>query len=344
MAAGAASPSGLAPVARYAAGAVLGALAAVFLHPVIGLPVAGAALAGLAFRAPAVASAGVAVIAGSAVGLLAGAGDAITIVLPMVGVALPLRAPYVFAGLTAASLVLVGPVAAQSMRRRGSVGTAVGVTVGLSAAQLAALALIASGAGRPLGEFVGYVVDGLVGVLSQGGAADASVSLIAESREAIVALWPSLMVVTNGLVALGVVIAVGMVAKRIGVSLGPVPQLAQFDLSPWVVLAPILALALLAAERLAIDGAPVLGVIGLNVLSVARWVFFLQGMAVFAALFGRLKTGRPARIFGYVLLGIAESQLWLGSVLGLADIWLNLRRLPRDGARPEPIEAPSGTD
>jgi hypothetical protein len=244
---------------------------------------------------------------------MAGAGDAITIVLPMVGVALPLRAPYVFAGLMAASLVVVGPVAAQSMRRRGSVSTAVAVTAGLSAVQFAALALIASGAGKPLGGFVGYVVDGLVGVLSQGGAADASVSLIAESREAIVSLWP-------------------------------VPQLARFDLDARAVLAPILALALLAAERLAIDGAPVLGVIGLNVLSVARWVFFLQGMAVFAALFGRLKTGRPARIFVYVLLGIAESQLWLGSVLGLADIWLNLRRLPRDGARPEPIEAPSGTD
>lgn len=308
MAAGAASPSGLAPAARYVAGAVLGALAAVFLHPVIGLPVAGAALAGLAFRAPAAVSAVVAVVAGSAVGLMAGAGDAITIVLPMVGVALPLRAPYVFAGLMAASLVLVGPVAAQSMRRRGSVSTAVAVTVGLSAVQLAALALIA------------------------------------ESREAIVSLWPSLMVVTNGLVAVGVVVAIGMMAKRMGVSLGPVQQLAGFDLDPRAVLAPILALALLAAERLAIDGAPALGVIGLNVLSVARWVFFLQGMAVFAALFGRLKTGRPARIFGYVLLGIAESQLWLGSVLGLADIWLNLRRLPRDGARPEPIEAPSGTD
>jgi hypothetical protein len=73
-------------------------------------------------------------------------------------------------------------------------------------------------------------------------------------------------------------------------------------------------------------------------------VFFLQGVAVFAALYERAKIGRPARSLGYVVLGVTEMLLPLVSLTGFADVWLNLRRLPREKHPDEAVEAPSDTD
>jgi hypothetical protein len=50
------------------------------------------------------------------------------------------------------------------------------------------------------------------------------------------------------------------------------------------------------------------------------------------------------RVLGFVLLAVTEALVPLVSIIGLADVWLNLRRLPRDGSPTGPVEALSGTD
>jgi len=82
----------------------------------------------------------------------------------------------------------------------------------------------------------------------------------------------------------------------------------------------------------------------MNLLVVARMVFLLQGIAVFAGLYRRANVSRPVRVLGFALLGATEMMIPAVSLTGLADIWLNLRRLPRDGVTPESPSGPPGIE
>jgi hypothetical protein len=71
----------------------------------------------------------------------------------------------------------------------------------------------------------------------------------------------------------------------------------------------------------------------------------LQGIAVFAGVYQRVGLGRFSRSLGYMLLGVAEVLLPLVSLTGLADVWVNFRRLPREKvADGGPVEADTGRD
>jgi uncharacterized protein YybS (DUF2232 family) len=66
---------------------------------------------------------------------------------------------------------------------------------------------------------------------------------------------------------------------------------------------------------------------------IVRPALALQGLAVFAALYRRISVGRVMRIIGFVLLGLTEVLVPSVSVLGLVDLFLNLRKFPRAGAK-----------
>jgi hypothetical protein len=136
---------------------------------------------------------------------------------------------------------------------------------------------------------------------------------------------------------------VGRVGMRRGVAVRPLPRLGAIDLDPRLAIVPIAAIALIAAGRLPVSVAAALDVAGTNLLIVARWMFFVQGLAVFAGLYERARFGRVTRALGYGMLGITEALLPLVSLTGLVDVWLNVRRLPRDGAGSEAVEAPPDT-
>jgi hypothetical protein len=62
-----------------------------------------------------------------------------------------------------------------------------------------------------------------------------------------------------------------------------------------------------------------------------RPLLFLQGVAVFASLYRRMGAGKIAKTVGLVLLTLTELLIPFPSVsvVGLADLFANLRRLPR---------------
>jgi hypothetical protein len=309
--------------------ALLGALSAVLVDPVIGLPVAGAALAGLTFGGRTPVSVVVALTGGAiAGGVLYGA------VVPLAGSTVPASEPYVFTALLVASLLAVGPVAAAVMRRRSALETMAGLTVVLSALSIAELAFYAMEAQQSLDAYMQAAVQGLMG----------SAGISDEVLKTIVSMWPGAIVTVNALTAVLVVLAVGFVGARLGVALRRMPPLAVLDLDARMAILPIVAIALLAAGRLPVSFAPTLDIVGKNLLMVARMVFFLQGVAVFAGLYERAKFSRPARIAGFVLLGVTEAFAPAVSLTGLADIWLNLRRLPRDGSAPASAGGAPGQD
>lgn len=298
---------------------LLGAVLGVLLDPVIGFPIAAAGLAGLVFgeRTP------VSLIAGLVAGVSAGA-LLYGVIVPLLGATVVSGEPYVYTALLVVSLLLVGPVTAWLMRRRSALETMIVVTAGLTALNVAELAMYAAQAGTSVS---GYMESMVTDLFAQAGAAD-------EMLQTFIDVWPGLLVAANAITALLVVVAVGITGIRFGAALKRVPPLAMLDLDVRVVILPIVAVALLAAGRIPMSIAPTLEIVGKNLLMIARMVYFLQGVAVFAGLYERAKFSRPVRMAGFVLLGVTEALAPVVSLTGLADMWLNLRRLPRDGNPP----------
>lgn len=296
-----------------------GAMLSVVLHPMIGLPIAAGALAALTFTQR-TRIAVVATFLGGALTTGLARSSIYVVVVPLIGVPVTARAPFVYAALAVGSLILVGPVTASLLRRRPMLETIFIVTVCLSVAQVAALASFAAGARMGIARYVSVAVNALV---AQTGVGDQIV-------ESLVAMWPGALFAMSGFTAMLVVAVAGMMGVRSGVKLRRVTPLGQLDLDPRAALLPIAAIALIAAGRLPVRIAPHLDVAGSNLLVIARWVFFMQGVAVFAGLYERAKLARPLRLFGYTLLGITEAFVPAVSLAGLADVWLNVRRLPRN--------------
>ncbi|MBN1193190.1 MAG: DUF2232 domain-containing protein [Coriobacteriia bacterium] len=327
------TPLGVRAMVPLVLAVLFGALSTVLFHTLIGLPIAGAALAALVYGDRAQVSVAMAVIGGALTGVLASA-TVYVVVLPLTGVATTARAPYVFMALAVASLVAVGPVTAVMMRRRSALEVAFVLTAALTGLQLAALASLAAGAGVGLGEYIAGAAGSLA---EQSGMGE-------EFGATLASMWPGAAVAMNGLTSMLVVAGVGVAGARFGISLRKMPALPFLDLDPRMVVLPIAAIALIAAGRLPVEAAPSLEIVGKNLLVVARWVFFLQGIAVFAGLYERAKLARPVRAIGFVILGVTEAFVPAVSITGLADIWLNLRRLQRDAAAPGPPGAESGRE
>lgn len=304
--------------------AFLGALGVVFIDPLIGLPVAGAALAGLAYSGRTLLSASLGLLAGLlASSMLYG------LALPLLGSPVTVRESVGQTALTIASLLVVGPVAAVLMKRVSAFTTAVVLTGALTADAVAKLAIPASIAGQSV---TGYM-ESTLGVLAS------EMGTTEEMVRTIISTWPGMYIAIGGLTALFVMVGVGAMGARFGVKTRGVPPLMVLDLDIRTVVLPISAIALLAAGKLPVQSASTLEIVGTNLLLVARLVFFLQGIAVFAGLYERAKFARPVRMLGFVVLGVTEMFVPAVSLTGLADMWLNLRRLPRDGVeakRPGP--------
>ncbi|MFP7755853.1 DUF2232 domain-containing protein [Thermodesulfobacteriota bacterium B35] len=96
---------------------------------------------------------------------------------------------------------------------------------------------------------------------------------------------------------------------------------SRWQLPEQLVWLPIIALAL------TIIGQGRIRDIGLCLLLVAGLVYFFQGLAVFIHLLERWNVPRYLRVFLYLLLVIQSYGLIMLAVLGIADVWINFRRI-----------------
>lgn len=166
--------------------------------------------------------------------------------------------------------------------------------------------------------------------LSASGAAKESIDQLGRL---FVNLWPSAYVQLAIVTVVLTMAAVGWAASRSGRP-GLVPPFFMVDLNVNVIWLPVAGLLLLAAGVIhSPEG--VIFAVGMNVLLVARAVLLVQGLAVSGWLMKRTNMPSLARGIGYVVLGMADTFLPLVSLLGLIDVWANIRKLPRDGQTPE---------
>ncbi len=280
--------------------------------PEVGLPLTAAAAAGLAYRGR---------LSASIVAALLGVA-AVWLIVPIA---------VVFAAPTAAVVLL----AVRFMPSRPVQATALVLTVVIAGSAMAAAAVSARLAGQTLAESFRTqstaMTESLVRALGSAGSAWAD--QLEAVRSTLVMLWPALYVQNAIIAAVLVIAAISWAATRSGMRL-TVPAMKDLDLSVhvlWLLVAGLVALAGAAVADLG-DYEQTVRAVGLNVLFIARTLFFLQGVAVFSALFDVPKTGHGKMIALYIMLYLVDQVLLIVSLAGLLDFWANFRRLPRDGS------------
>jgi len=145
-------------------------------------------------------------------------------------------------------------------------------------------------------------------------------------------LWPAVYFMINGLTGLLSIKAVAWAGNRAGAGTSTLPPIAELDLNAnwaWPVIG---GLAAMAAGMFIHKPDGWVYVTGYNLVLASRCVLFFQGVGDFSALYQKAGVGRVTRGLGYVFLAFSEIVVPVVSLLGLVDLFANLRKLPRDGA------------
>jgi uncharacterized protein YybS (DUF2232 family) len=166
---------------------------------------------------------------------------------------------------------------------------------------------------------------------------------VVEAYQQIVPILPSAYFLAGVLLAFVVIAAVTWSAHRLDEPVY-VPTFDRVDLPPLVILGAVIGLIALGIARVA-SASPIWTVIGSNLLFCTSYLLLIQGLAVYSALLKRAHVGAPGRVAAYVVLLVLDLLLKIVTLTGLADMWLNFRRLPREGRPDLPLKpAPSHGD
>jgi hypothetical protein len=280
---------------------------------VVGLPVAAAGVAGLAYRGK---------IALAAVAAALGVGA----VAALQRIDVVFVAPAVIAILL--SVVMLP-------KRNAQVVGALLVGV-LTLASVGFEELLARGQGTTLTAATALQMQAAVGELVKALGSSASAELVSRLKEVAVTMsgaWPATYFESAVVVGVLVIVAIAWAARRAGREVN-VPALSQLDLSPHVLWAFVVGLLLLAASYGAFPASKTFAVVGLNLVLCARTLFVLQGLSVSAGLLDRTGVGLGGRILALAALAALDALTLVVSFIGLLDFWVNFRRLPRDGMTP----------
>jgi hypothetical protein len=291
---------------------VLGALMSPQLA-VVGLPVAAAGVAGLAYRGK---------VAFAAVAAALGIG----------AVAALQRIDVVF---VAPAVVAIMFAVVMLPKRSAQVVGAVLVGV-LTLASVAFEEVLARGQGTTLAAATALQMQAVVGELVKALGSSASAELVSRLKEVAVTMssaWPATYFESAVVVGVLVIVAIAWAARRAGREVN-VPSLSRLDLTPHVLWVFVVGLLFLAASYGPFPASKTLGVVGLNLVLCARTLFILQGLSVSAGLLDRTGVGLGGRILALAALAALDALTLVVSFIGLLDFWINFRRLPRDGVTP----------
>ena len=258
-------------------------------------------------------------------------GPIVTCVVASVASSLLMGNPAIAEAVTAC--VLAATVAAVMALGRMTPGMGCALVGGGTALVLGADALMASLTGSSITESVSSIVDLTVSSLD---VTSPDMQLVVNQvRETMAMFWP----LAYALVSLGVCLlaqfGARMVIRTRGLRELFGKPFSEFDLPIWpvaVLVAAILGAAL--GQGLGEERGSLVTMVSLNVLMVLRFAFAAQGFAVITWFVHEKHV--PAGIGAFLYIGsfFLEMRFIVVSIVGLADFWLNFRRLGRGGAAP----------
>jgi uncharacterized protein YybS (DUF2232 family) len=143
---------------------------------------------------------------------------------------------------------------------------------------------------------------------------------ISKLRELLPRLMPGLLLVTMlNTVFLNMVAGKWLLGRK-APALSPWPPLAE-----WRLPEPLVLLVILAGFCLLLPVA-LLKTVGLNLMLVCGTVYFFQGIAIMASFLARWAVPPPFRVLIYVLVLIQAYGVVMLAVIGLIDVWADLRK------------------
>jgi len=281
------------------------------VFPFLGLPLAAFALGWLTYRFGALPAS---LLAGVVGGCAAVFGPTVLGTAPLDGV---------FIGV---ALLAIGPAAALALRRFPAVNVAAAASIVVAAAFL--LAPIGA---QTLADSLGIWKDALAAVAASGRVTDpvALKATTAAWLSQMALTWPATTFYTMGIGTAVAISFLGRAARSLGMEVHRYGPLADLDVSFHVIWPTIVGLGFTAAGSFWSQAPALVSGIGANTLLFARPFLFLQGAAVFAALYRKMGAGRVTRVIGLTLLTVTEAFVPSVSILGAVDLFANLRKLPR---------------
>jgi hypothetical protein len=244
-----------------------------------------------------------------------------------------------WAAVVAAMLLASGPGLAWALTRWKAQSAVVVLTVVLTVATVAFAAVIAAAAGTTfLAQRAADAATMASMIIAWGARSsmrpEAAQQLADRFVQSSIMLWPSQFFYLGASAAILAVPLVSRAGRVLGRTVSALPRLPDLDVSPHIVWPAIAGIGLLAAA--AYEGRPtgLAQAIGTNLLLVVRPALFFQGLANFAALYQKAGVRRGTRVFGFTFLTLSEAFIPSVSVIGLADLFVNLRKLPRAGEEP----------
>jgi len=290
------------------------------VFPFLGLPLAAFALGWLTYRFGAVPAAFLAAGVG---GCAAAFGPSVLGTVPLDGL---------FIGV---ALLTIGPASALALRRFPAVNVAAAASIVVTLAFL--LAPIGA---QTLADSLGIWKDALAAVAASGRVTDPAALQAASAAwlSQMAVTWPATSFYTMGIGTAVAISFVGRAGHALGKEVHRYGPLADMDVSFHVIWPTIVGLGLTAAGSLWSQAPTFVSSIGVNALLFVRPFLFLQGAAVFAALYRKMGAGRITKVIGMALLALTEGFVPSVSLLGGVDLFANLRKLPRAGTRaPEAV-------
>lgn len=265
---------------------------------------------------------------------------AATIVACALGVAAAAVGRWPVALLVLPALLAAGPGAVWALKRWSALRVVAVLTLVLFAGAMAMDAATAAVAGTDL--ISAYRAEAasngtlLLQSIQRSGNTDAGTAKeLADQFTAMsLQLLPTVYLYLTGLAALIAVPQVSRIGKALGEDASALPELAVLDLTPHLVWPAIAGLGLLALAAYLRQPLGWAQAIGMNLLLMVRPLLFFQGLGDFAALYRKVGVTKTARGFGYAFLVFTEIVVPSVSVLGLVDLFANVRKLPRGGSGP----------
>ncbi len=119
------------------------------------------------------------------------------------------------------------------------------------------------------------------------------------------------------------------IGSRYGIKLKKLPPLGEWDLPWYTVWGLIAAIAFFLVPTFTETDAMLFYVLGANLAIIFGFVYFVLGIAVIWGLFNRFRLQIIWRIIILMSLFLFFALILIVPILGLVDIWLNLRKLER---------------
>jgi Predicted membrane protein (DUF2232) len=233
-------------------------------------------------------------------------------------------------------LLAAGPGVAWALTRWQAQGAVAALTVVVTLSTIAFSAITAAAEGTTfLAQRAAEGAAAASMLLSWGARSslrsEAAQQLADRALQTAVTLWPSYYFYLGAAAAVLAVPLVSRAGRVLGRTVSALPPLPELDITPHIVWPAIAGIGLLAAATFQRQPSGLIEAAGANLLLVVRPALFFQGLGNFAALYKKAGVRRPARMFGFTFLTLSELVIPSVSVIGLADMFVNLRKLPRRG-------------